>query len=660
MRFLLPLSRMRRRWIGLGLCWPLGLFAQWTSDIEGLRRFRIRMSEASVELNVEAQADQRTNRGEPIRRDYVFVEPVVGLDLRGSVYHPNLFEFHVRPELGGSWQMMTLHPPGGTKALAKSLQRYNARINLLKEKPYASHLFAEQGRTYRDLDFFSRARVDQVRYGAHTGLNSGRWPIAVDAQHLSETVSGGLGRAADVAGNTFSFDVSHAEKESHKTNLSYVLNTYHRVEEGLAPTTGIVHNLNLLDAIRWGEDEWISLNSVGLYNRVNSTSSHTRNVTVLEHLGLQFRENLVGEWHYDFGDQRSDQVAGRTHEVRAVLRHQLYKSLNSAVGLHGAALDSSSRETRQTQRRVGATVEESYAKHLPARSWLSLSANWRGDRQQRDTIGQVLYLSDESLTLHDRQPAFLSQPSVLEVGRVTNRLGVAYAETLDYVLIQHGTLMEIRRVPGGNIPDGAQVLVDYTATALPTDRYSTAMQVYDVRLDLFGGLVAFYGRLNRVDNFGAKSVVLRNLADRVVGAETGWRGLTVGAERERLDSNLSPFHSERIYQTCSLDLGWRTTVTLNCDQSWTRFPDTGRTRASRSFVGRLQQQLTAFFSWQLEGGFRRERGQGIDQDRTALRAAGNFTYGKLVVNLSYEFDDENLLGELHRRRHAVLRARRTF
>jgi hypothetical protein len=642
------------------LLWPLGLCAQWNSEVEGLRKFRIRAVEVTTQFDVEAQNDQRTNRGETIRRDYVFVEPVVGIDLRGSIYHPNLLEFHLRPEFGNSWQVMKLEPPGSVDWSDKWLQRYDARLNVLREKPYATNFFAERGRAYRDIDFFSRARVDSTRYGGHTGNTGGRLPFTFDALHLAETVTGGLGRATDIAGNTISLNVSHTVNIRHKTTFSYLLNTYDRAEEARAPTTGTAHSANLLDTLSWGVDEWISLRSAGLLNRMNSTTSHTRSVIVQENLGLQFRPNLAGDCYYDVTDQRSDNVTSRSQEARAAVRHQLYKSLTSTFTLQGGSLATHSRDTKLVHDRIGIAVAESYTKRLPARGNLSLGANWRGDRQQRQTAGQVLHIADETLTLSDRQPTFLSQANVIEVGSVTNAIGVAYAEFLDYVLIRQGNLMEIRRVPGGNIPDGAQVLVDYTATALPSDTYSTVMQYYHVRLDLFNGLVAVYSRLNLVDNVGGKSVVLRNLAERVAGGEFLWRWLTVGAERDRQNSNISPYYSKRLYQSGNFELGGGSSLTLDFEQSWTTFPDTGRTREGRSFIGRYQKQLASFLSWQLEGGLRRERGQGVDQDRKVARAAFNSTYGKLLLNLSYDFEDEDLLGELHRRQRITFRAKRTF
>jgi len=42
----------------------------------------------------------------------LIVEPAVGVGLNGSVYHPNLMEFHLNAELGVSWEDSQVEPGG--------------------------------------------------------------------------------------------------------------------------------------------------------------------------------------------------------------------------------------------------------------------------------------------------------------------------------------------------------------------------------------------------------------------------------------------------------------------------------------------------------------------------------------------------------------------
>jgi hypothetical protein len=657
---LTPVWCRRRLLFLLPICGLAPLRAQWAPEVEGLQRFRLRTFEPYLELKVEAQDDQRTNRGEPVRRTYVFVEPVLGVDLRGSVYHPNLLEFHLKPEFGLSHQGMKLDPPGGIRYSEKFLQRYDARVELLRAKPFATGFFLERGRTYRDLDFFSRAQVDSSRYGGNTGYRTGKVPFSLDAMRVVENVGGDVRRASEVTGTTVTLNASVAENRKHRTDFTYVLDAFDRRQEGVGPTVGTSSNASLRDSLTWGSDDRCTLNSNGLFHRVNSNTSHNRSVTVQEGLLLHLRPSLNGDVNYGLSDSRAEEVASRSHEGGFALQHQLYRSLSSRLAVLGETLATHGGGTRLATDRRGTSLDENYTKTLPGQSQLSLNAGWRGDLHRRHATGQVLGVSNEVVTLSDRKPVFLAHPHVSAVSRVTDVFSAPYLEGLDYVLIPHAALMEIRRVPGGRIPEGGQVLVNYLASVPPSDDYSTVAQSYQARLDLWQGVVALYGRLTKVDNYGGESVVLRNLADRVLGLTVNWRGLAVGAERERQNSNLSPFHSDRTFQSLVLDLGVGTTLALDGEQSSTRYPDTGRTRQSRALIARYQQRLGAEFTAQLEGGVRRERGLGFDQDRAAARAALRYVYGKLAFSFSYDFEDENLQGELHRRQYVRMHVKRTF
>jgi hypothetical protein len=640
------------------LCWAKAT-AQWSSEVEPITAFKLKRLDGYVKINMEGQTEERIGNGVDYRHDFAYLEPLVGLDMRGYIYHPNLLEFHFNPELGDDLQVGKQDQQGKAVWTNSLLQYYNLRINLMRAKSFATNIFAEQGRSQRDLDFFSRARVDSTRLGGHTGYGTGKFIVSLDALHLDETVSSNLGRDSATHGNTVSLQLDRTNGSRHKTDLSYELNTYTRYDGNLfQPMTGDSQTADLRDTLRLGADEWFTLNSSGMYNRLSSENSLTRNLNLRESAGLRLRPNLSSDLDANYSNLKSlvNRTDGST--FRASLRHQLYSSLTSTLTLEEESQKTRSRDTRIAEHRSGAVLSEGYTKQLPMHSMLTLTANWRADRVQRRTTGQQLSISDEPLILHDIKPAFLSQLYVVDVGRVTSPIGVTYLETLDYLVIWHGTMVEIRRVAGGNIPENGNVLVSYTATALPSDSYVTYMQSYYGRLDLFNGLLGIYARVNRIDNSGGQSTVLRELAEKGYGTEVRWRWCTVGAERDVQHSNLSPFSTTRVYQSSLFDLGSGSLLTLDLEQSWSDYPDRQQTREGFSAIGRYRRQLGLYWNWEVDGGLMRERGQGFDQDRKVARTALSFGYGMLNLSLSYDFEDETLSGERHRRHHFLLQAKR--
>ena len=57
------------------------VFAQPSATTDDPKLFRLQVYETSLEMNVENQREQRSLRDDGFRRDYLFAEQSVGLDL---------------------------------------------------------------------------------------------------------------------------------------------------------------------------------------------------------------------------------------------------------------------------------------------------------------------------------------------------------------------------------------------------------------------------------------------------------------------------------------------------------------------------------------------------------------------------------------------------
>jgi hypothetical protein len=232
---------------------------------------------------------------------------------------------------------------------------------------------------------------------------------------------------------------------------------------------------------------------------------------------------------------------------------------------------------------------------------------------------------------------------------------------LDYLVIGHGELTEIRRAPGASqIPNGSAVLVDYRVQTQPSDKFATLANQIHFRVDLFKDLVGVYGRLHRVNNRGGETLILQNISAKVLGADFSWRWTRAGAEYEIYDSNLAPFKSKRLFQSFSFEPSRDSSLSLNFDQNWTAFSNGGIRRASYNFITRYRSHITRHLSWEAEAGVRLDRGLGFDQTQLVGRTGLEYSRGKLAVKLGYEYQDQNFLGEIRQRQFFFLRARRNL
>lgn len=637
-----------------------GARAEWGAGVEKPRWFRLRLDEAYTKVNVEGQRETYTGQGGTSRQEYLTVEPTLGVGLNGSVYHPNLLGFDLAAEAGPSWQESTQDPPGGTSVGTQLLQRYHSAVNLLRVKPYATRSFADKDVTFSDFDFFNRVRVDSQRYGGDTGYGAGPAPFRLGYVHLKEDVTGLRSGNSANDQNTLTFSAHNERGKTGRTEFTYLRDQYVREQEGTPTVSGVNHSANLFDTETWGKGDWIRLRSMALYNSQSGNTIDTRSLTLQENLDLSHAPNLSSSYRYSCSPSRSGSVDSDAREAGAQVQHRLYESLTSTFDVHGSTQDSSSADSTFRERRYGAGWNESYTKRIPTRGRLALGFNIGFDRTRRESTGQFLTIVNEPHRLADGTPTYLNQPGVSTVNSVTDPAGIPYAETLDYEVVPQGVLTEIRRVPGGRIPNGGSVLVTYTAAAPPSDAYTTLSRAAQVRLELFDRVVALYGRLNRISNYGGDSLILQELTDMVVGAEFTWRWLRAGAEYEDYRSNLSPYSTVRFFQSFAFEPTESSTLSLDFAQSRTTFPDSDLARRSFSSIGRFRARIASPLLFSAEGGVRVERGQGVDQDLKTARAILDFVYGQMTASASYEFQQDDSQGELRVKHFYYLRVKRMF
>ena len=664
-----------RQWLGLFFVGgATNMVAQNQAAEEDIRWLRWRINEASIGTEIEGEQEQRTvpNSNQNITQKSFYAVPTLGLGLQGSVYHPNLLQINLQAEGGVGWQETSTDlPGGGTRSESLYLLRYQLNASLLKEKPYAASFFADKIHTTRNYDFFTRATVDQETQGARVGHNDGPVPFSLSFQHVVEEVSG-QARPMSLDENTLTFSAYHERSSGNRTDLTYTLDDYSRLETGSYTQTGTHHSVSLNDIKTFGRKDALKLSSALMYNQLDSTTTtvgqenttgrFNRYFTDHEHLNWRHTGQLQSDYNYSYNGQDSGAVRSDGHSAAAALRHQLYDSLSSTFDVHsqlnssrgsGAALDTT---------RYGIGLNESYAKRVG--KWGRVTFGYSGllDQEHRETSGQTLFIVGESHVLNDGVITFLNQPRVnLTSIEVWDAAGnVRYRELLDYLVLSHGEQIEIKRVVGGQIPNESTVRVDYSVASQPSDSYSTFANQFQLRLDFFDGLLGLYGRLNLQNNEGGKSLVLEEISDKVAGMDVTWRWLRAGAEYEVYDSNLSPYRAARLFQNFTFEADPSTTVALDIGQTWNTFPNANRDLTTYHAIARVQMRMTSALSLNLAGGGRIQKGEGYDQQLATARANVEFKSGKLAMQAGYEYENETYIGALRRRHFFFLHAKRTF
>lgn len=636
--------------------------AQQRIVLEVPRKYSLRFSDIYLQTDVQADCETQET-GNPsisVTRQQIIVEPVLGLGLAGWAYHPNLLEYATQVELGLGYQNSSVSP-GASGSDTQFLQRYHFAMDLLKQKPYATSLFADKDLTFRNYDFFSYVRVDSQRFGARSGYAAGAVPFSASFQHYDEEVLD-LTRLTSLTEDTFNLNASNERRSGRATTgFSYNLDRFSRLEAGDNNQQGLSQNLNVIDSENFGDRNWIRLTSLLNYNSVTETAAPSEKLLLQEQLQLQHTHRLRSVYDYAFSLASASGSDSSTHEGRVGLSHQLFDNLTSTLDVHGNLTQASAPGSSLDATRYGVSLSEQYSRSLG--SWGNLSLGYSGavDHEQRTATGAQLPISREPHTLNGYDWTPLNQLSVVEVRSVTDTNGIGYTQDVDYFVRNLGGITEIRRKETTTtIPNKSVVLVDYTIALDPSGQYTSFANGANFRLDFGKGLFGIYGRWNLLDYAGGDKLQLRRMDDKLIGADSTWRWLRVGAEYEVADSNFAPYDRTRCFQSAQFRPSESTTLGLDLDETWTAFRNPTTRQSALGLIARWQQRLTSRLAWSVEGGLRRERGDTFDGDYASARTELNWAVAKLTVKLGYDYGNESHPTDFRARHFVYLRARRSF
>ncbi|NOY82036.1 MAG: hypothetical protein GXP31_13650 [Kiritimatiellaeota bacterium] len=622
---------------------------------------RLELKESYVAMDFEAENEERTlaKSLRSVTRERWLLVPRLGLDARGSVYHPNLLGFGMALELGADREHLALDSADQAYDSTGFLQRYHATLTLLRKKPYATFLSADKDVSFRQSDFFHRGEVNSQRFGMTTGYRAGPVPITFSGSHLEEQVTG-LTRLSQRVQDVFTVTASNKRDRGH-TEVSYRWEQYAQDEPDYVQN-GVNHDASLSDVEYFDSAQEKRLISTLLWSRLSTAPSsfRTESLHVTERLDLEHTPSFATFYDYSFSANTTGLANTTTHSGRLGVRHQLYDNLQSTADLHADNVRAIGPGSRLATARFGGRVNEAYTRHLGGWGLLTFNCGFQLDSEKRDSSGGELFIVDERHTLRDDVPTFLAQPEVVAVTAVTDSSGTFhYRQGLDYYLVSRGTFTELRRIPGGTIPNGGAVLVDYTAAAQASAAYDTMITGANLRIDFWERRLGLYGRVNLTDTFGDTHLLVDSeTTETVIGVDTDWSWLRAGAELIDHDSDLVPYRSLRLYESFAFAPSSRSALGLDLTQTRTMYPD--RDQITYGFIGRYRQRFSACFTGNIEGGKSIERGEGFDQDVTTARFAFDLTYAQLAVNFGYEFANETLYGEKRIRHFLFLRVKRNF
>ncbi|NOX37614.1 MAG: hypothetical protein GXO78_08765 [Calditrichaeota bacterium] len=458
---------------------------------------------------------------------------------------------------------------------------------------------------------------------------------------------------------TYFAEASRSFKGEDAHVIRYTHEIYDRDYTGFLTISSRIDNLKLNSRIPFKLARPSLYTSSIWYYRQRGFTELDR-LLAFQDLNLELKYNFTFNTNYQYSHIKQPNYHSDLNMINASLQHRLYLSLISKAYIRYFAAD----HIDYRDRVPTAGVSFNYQKKIPTGK-LQLEYEYRMRRDERSGEPGLLRIVDEEIVLRDDRTTLLKNPLVDPASVVvTDASGtILYQEGLDYILIPRGEFLEIQRIPGGQIPNGATVLVDYISRLPVSYRYDTQSRFFGAKISLFYNLLELHYSTLKQDHSNIRIEtprILEYIDQMSYGGQINFAFISAGYEYEDYQSNILPYIEKRFFVNLmgtffsKIDLA----VTGNFrDYLLTREQER---QTMKDISGKMTYWLGVRTALNFDGGLRIHRGKGLDLDLYSARAEFRTRYRQLTYILGVEFYKRRFIGERADYNGIYLRIRRDF
>ena len=573
---------------------------------------------------VESQYERRSTSGSGTDERLQVVE-TAGLKAKGHVYDPKLLLFALGGTLAQS-QESTLSPPG---MRTRPLTSWSSLLDLLPTHPYTGTFYADE-REERSIVWSGDATPVLRSQNRDLGgnLRYGLAPLYARASfRRSESRNETFDGERRLERDTTDLGLRHEPGALFRTELSFerdevrerdIQDLAYRTEDASAENTIYVGPPDARSRAEFRTGAR-SVRRIGALD--------TRDDRVWEQVELRPRDDLDSTTRFE-RSTHGDGTRVVRDDGRQQFVHRLFDSLTTSLEA------SHSRDTfgEGGSEQWSSTLRLDYRKQT-ALGLLNVAMERGKERRANDVPQATLPVRDESHALRDDTLVLLEQSDVVLASVVVADSDgvVIFTKGLDYELVPRGRRVELVRRLGGNIADGATVLVDYDYAPVFARSIATRRRGLSGSL-LVLDLLRLYGRTDRTTQSARPEAATRELEQldsRTVGAELTWEGWRLLGEVDDHLSSLTSYRQERAEASYASD-PMETSLWggANLTAMRTSFAEGDDLR-----VGSVRCQVATRLGYtgvvRLEPGYRVERGRSEDRNRFDLLLSANYSYGEI-------------------------------
>lgn len=526
----------------------------------------------------------------------------------------------------------------------RTLKRLNFRTTFFQEKKLTFNAFVNLNQNFINRENFTNSRTNRKFFGGGLFYKNKVLPSSITYQE------GTWDQNEIETGRTYSYwqrnikaRVSRSFFSADKNFLSYSYDDYIRKESfDTIPRRNKVNYIELNSNIPLDQAKDYNLNAI-VSNFNQKGWNNLNRFQVFTNLNMKLPHNFRLLVNYNFFD--SQYLFYRLDQYRAKLdlSHQLFKSLTTNIFVEY----NSNKHTiyQEYDNRVGFSIN--YTKKIPkGRLNISYSFIYRDFKRNSEPV--PLKVEDEEHVLSDEKITLLDKPFVeIETVVVKDITGtIIYVKNLDYLLSEQNNYIEIKRIPGGMIPNSATVLVDYTTLLPGSYKFTLNNQAFTVSVLLFKRFIELYYRrakqnYNNVEQ--SEPVALNFFLQNVYGVKFDIGLARFGVEYDDYKSSIIPYRLIRSF----INLQWRyKNKFLFSAMGNIRYYITIGFRVDELYAdisGRMAYSFTPRIKLNVEVAYRQQNGYQIDLDYLTARTELTIIVRKIYITVGAEVYRRNYL-----------------
>ena len=575
----------------------------------------------TLELGYDYRKEERNrNSANTSSLEELRLNQKLRLNLDGYIMHPRFLEFRLSPEIEWEQRKTTSIAQGSTD----SNNIYGGgelRVGILKESNFPSSVFwSKKRRSIAQL--FSRSNtLSQSTWGGDFQLRKGPLPLRIHFRHSDLS---GSGSASDIDESSNDLTISSRYRLSDKSTGEISYNLLELEQKGFNRMT-TNHRLTLSNVTFIDDDKKKRLDG---YVRLLNQSGFIENDSIFfrETFAWEHTDKLRTRYGLSGSSRSTNSDVVDTLKVNFGLGHQLYDSLFTNFDIDTETTDSNLQKSKTSR----VSLSETYTKNLGNWGHGTLGARAYAevfDIKSRTNTAEVI---DESIRFDSTGPIALSENNVIQSSiRVTdvNSLRV-YQKDIDYTIIFGQTITLIDRLPLGDIPQNATVLVSYRFDLGASSEVLTVGTSLRTRIS-WKERLSVYAQWNQSDqkSLGDTTPNTEDFLDKVdhysIGTQLNWRWLLVGVDYISHDSTRTPFESTSEHVSASTSLGERMQGQVSITHQFRRYFDLDQRIDSWSIQSTLHGNIYRRATFELEARYRiQEWSSKLDTNNFDLEGSG--------------------------------------